>query len=168
MTDKHIKIYRLITSFTVEQSKIGWKKFTPIEIQEISDFLDDNCEDRYEFQYDGNVCHWDKGDLEHDIFFITENDIEKIKNWDKIIHEGMDGFTKIDDITEDVLYDRIDTSVFGFFEFEMRYKFFQYRFENLTKDDILDKVLKYGKESLTENEKLFLDDKNMISPIDEL
>ena len=116
MTDKHIKIYRLITSFTVEQSKIGWEKFTPIEIQEISDFLDDNCEDRYEFQYDGNVCHWKNGDMEYDIFFITENDIEKIKNWDKIIHEGMDGFTKIDDITEDVLYDRIDTSVFGFFE----------------------------------------------------
>ena len=41
-------------------------------------------------------------------------------------------------------------------------------FENLTKDDILDKILKYGKESLTENDKLFMDDKEMISPLDNL
>jgi len=168
MTDKPIKVYRFITSFTVEQSKKGWEKFTPIEIQEISDFLDDNCEDRYEFKYDGTVCHWEKGDLEHDIFFITKNDIEKIKNWDKIIHEDMEGYTKIDDITEDVLYDRIDTSVFGFFEFEMNFKFYQYRTQYLTKDDILDKILKYGNESLTENDKLFLEDKEMISPLDNL
>ena len=36
------------------------------------------------------------------------------------------------------------------------------------KDDVLDKMLKYGKESLTENDKLLLEDKEMISPIDEI
>jgi hypothetical protein len=32
----------------------------------------------------------------------------------------------------------------------------------------LDKILKYGKDSLTENDKLFLEDKDMISPLDNL
>ncbi len=30
------------------------------------------------------------------------------------------------------------------------------------------KILNYGKESLSNNDKLFLDDKEMISPIDEI
>ena len=80
----------------------------------------------------------------------------------------MSGYTLIDEITEDVLYEKFDTSVFGFFEFEMKYDFFRYRERNLTKDDVLDKLLKYGKESLTENDKLLLEDKEMISPIDEI
>ncbi len=58
--------------------------------------------------------------------------------------------------------------MFGFFQFEMRFDFFKYREENLIKDDILDKILKHGKESLTENDKLLLEDKKMISPIDEI
>ena len=87
---------------------------------------------------------------------------------DDKLHKDIEGYTTIDDITEDVIYDRFDTSVFGFLQLEMSFDFFKYREENLTKDDILDKILKYGKESLTENDKLLLEDKVMISPIDEI
>jgi hypothetical protein len=167
MTNKHIKVFRIITSFTSEETLEAFKKFSPFEIEIMTNLIDD-CGDRYEFQYDGNVCHWENGELEYDIFFVTESNIRELEKWDNIIHEGLEGHTKIDDITEDVLYDRIDTSVFGFFEFEMKVKFYDYRVENLTKDDILDKILKYGKESLTENDKLFMDDKEMISPLDNL
>jgi hypothetical protein len=80
----------------------------------------------------------------------------------------MEGYTTIDDITEDVLLNTFDTSVFGFFQFEMNYDFFNFRKEYLTKDILLDKILKYGKDSLTENDKLFLEDKDMISPLDNL
>ena len=168
MTNKHIKIFRIITSFTHEQSIEAIKKLTKFEIDEIINFMYTNCTDRYEFQYDGKICHWENGELEYDVFFITENDIRKIQEWDKIIHEGLECFTKIDDITEDVLYDRFDTSVFNFFELEMKFKFHEYRVNYLTKDDILDKILKYGKESLTENDKLFMEDEEMISPLDEI
>jgi hypothetical protein len=167
MTNKHIKVFRIITSFTREETLEAFKKFSPFEIEIMTNLIDD-CGDRYEFQYDGNVCHWENGEQEYDIFFVTESNIRELEKWDNIIHEGLEGHTKIDDITEDVLYDRIDTSVFGFFEFEMKVKFYDYRVENLTKDDILDKILKYGKESLTENDKLFMDDKEMISPLDNL
>jgi hypothetical protein len=168
MTDKHIKVYRIISTFTLEQSMVGVKKFSQFEIDKITEFLETNCSDRYEFQFDGNVCNWSKEGYDYDIFFITEQDIRKIENWDKIIHEGLEGYTTIEDITEDVLYDILDTSVFGFYELEMKEIFYEYRVEYLTKDDILDKMLKYGKESLTENDKLFLDDKEMMSPLDDL
>jgi hypothetical protein len=50
----------------------------------------------------------------------------------------------------------------------MKFKFHEYRVNYLTKDDILYKILKYGKESLTENDKLFMKDEEMISPLDEI
>ena len=168
MTDKHIKVFRFISTYTLEQSKVGWAKFSQFEIDKIGEFLETNCSNRHEFQFDGKVCNWGKEGYDYDIFFVTERDIRQIEEWDKIIHEGIEGKTTIEDITEDVLYDRLDTSVFGFYELEMREIFYEYRVEYLTNDDILDKMLKYGKESLTENDKLFLDNKEMISPLDSL
>jgi len=160
------KVYRIITSFTPEQSEIGVKKFSDYEVKEIIDII--NGTHNYTFTYDGSVCHWREGELEYNIFFCDEKTLEKLKKFDEVAHEGMDGYTEIDDITNEVLLDMIDTSVFGFFEFEMRCDFFNYRKDHLTKDHILDKILNYGKESLSENDKLFLDDKEMVSPIDEI
>ena len=47
MTNKHIKIFRIITSFTHEQSIEAIKKLTKFEIDEIINFMDTNCTDRY-------------------------------------------------------------------------------------------------------------------------
>lgn len=55
-----------------------------------------------------------------------------------------------------------DCNIFGFAKSDMEYTFFQYRKNNITKDDILDKIIKHGKESLTQNDLLFLEDKKMI------
>lgn len=160
------KIFRIISSFTNEQSEIGMKQLSDYVLKELISMLEDI--EMYNFKYDGKVCHWRIGDLEYNVVFCDEKVIEDVMAYDDIIHHGMEGYTIIDDITNDVLLDRFDTSVFGFFKFEMEYDFFQYRKNYLTKDDILDKILKYGKDSLTENEKLFLDDKQMISPIDNI
>ena len=122
----------------------------------------------YTFKYDGKVCHWREGELEYNILFCSEKEIDEVRKYDNLIHKGMEGYTTIDDITEDVLLDTFDTSVFGFLQFEMNFDFFNFRKEYLTKDILLDKILKYGKDSLTENDKLFLEDKVMISPIDNL
>ena len=166
MIGKHNRIYRMISSFTSEQSEQRLDRLTDIETSKIIQINDEEV--IVELQYDGKVCHWREGDLNYSILYLTEKQVEFIKEIDKKLHEGLSGYTLIDDITEDVLYEKFDTSVFGFLEFEMKYDFFRYRQEYLTKDDVLDKMLKYGKESLTENDKLLLEDKQMISPIDEI
>ena len=160
------KIYRIITNFTSEQSEVGLQKCSDFEVNEIIELVDQTH--NYTFKYDGNVCHWREGDLEYNIFFCDEKTIEKLRKLDEKVHEGFEGYTEIDDITNEVILDMIDTSVFGFFEFEMNYDFFKYREEHLTKDRILDKILMYGTDSLSENEKLFLDDKEMVSPINNI
>ena len=160
------RVYRIITSFTSEQSEIGVKQFSDSDIDEIINIV--NNTHNYTFKYDGKVCHWREGHLEYNIFFCDEKTIRRLNEFDEKAHNGMEGYTIIDDISEDVLYDRFDMSVFGFFEFEMGFDFFKYREKYLTKDDILDKILKYGKESLSDNDKLVLEDKEMVSPIDNI
>jgi|688.fasta_scaffold1321729_1 hypothetical protein len=160
------KIYRIISSFTQEQSETGMKQFSEYELKMIIDLL--GRIEMYTFKYDGKVCHWREGELEYNILFCSEKEIDEVRKYDNQIHNDMEGYTTIDDITEDVLLNTFDTSVFGFFQFEMNYDFFNFRKEYLTKDILLDKILKYGKDSLTENDKLFLEDKDMISPLDNL
>jgi len=166
MTNKHNRIYRMISSFTDEQSQNSVSQLTDIELSEVHKLIEN--ENIIDFKYDGKVCHWREGDLNYSILYVTEKQINFVKEMDAKLHEGIEGYTTIDDITEDVLYDRFDTSVFGFYQFEIRFDFFKYREGNLIKDDILDKILKHGKESLSENDKLLLEDKEMISPIDEI
>jgi hypothetical protein len=156
----------MISSFTEEQSQNSVSQLTDFELSEVYKLIDN--ENIIDFKYDGKVCHWREGDLNYSILYVTEKQINFVKEMDNKLHEGIEGYTTIDDITEDVLYDRFDTSVFGFYQFEMRFDFFKYREGNLIKDDILDKILKHGKESLSENDKLLLEDKEMISPIDEI
>ena len=165
MTEKHNRIYRMISSFKDEESEEGMKNLTDAELEKIHELIDNEI--IIDLKYNGKVCHWREGDLNYNVLFLTEKQIEFLKLMDKKLHEGLSGYTLIDDITEDVLYERFDTSVFGFFEFEMKFDFFRYREKYLTKDDVLDKLLKYGKESLTENDKLVLEDKEMISPLSE-
>ena len=163
---KHNRIYRMISSFTEEQSQNSVSQLTDFELAEVYKLIDN--ENIIDFKYDGKVCHWREGDLNYSILYVTEKQINFVKEMDDKLHKDIEGYTTIDDITEDVIYDRFDTSVFGFLQLEMSFDFFKYREENLTKDDILDKILKYGKESLTENDKLLLEDKVMISPINEI
>jgi hypothetical protein len=156
----------MISSFTDEQSQNSVSQLTDFELAEVYKLIEN--ENIIDFKYDGKVCHWREGDLNYSILYVTEKQINFVKEMDAKLHEDIEGYTTIDDITEDVLYDRFDTSVFGFYQFEMRFDFFKYREGNLIKDDILDKILKHGKESLSENDKLLLEDKEMISPIDEI
>lgn len=159
------RIYRMVSSFTDEQSSIGLEKLSSFELSQVTDIMDDYI--IIDLKYNGEVCHWREGDLNYSVLFMPQSKIDIIKSLETKVHEGLEGYTVIDDITEDILYEKFDTSVFGFLEFEMKFEFFKYRKDYLTKDIILDKILKYGKDSLTENEILFLSDKEMISPIDE-
>ncbi len=72
------KVYRIITSFTPEQSEIGVKKFSDYEVKEIIDII--NGTHNYTFTYDGSVCHWREGELEYNIFSVMKKHLKNLKS----------------------------------------------------------------------------------------
>lgn len=156
------RIWKVISNFDAEQTEEGAIRLNSDELKSVEDILDEHLF----LRYDGKVCHWENGDLMLAILMIDDDGLKEFKRLDNKMHEGFEGWTKYEDITEDVLYDRFDTSIFGFLENDMKFDFFVYRNENLTKDDVLDKILKFGIDSLTKNDKLVLEGKEMILPFD--
>ena len=157
------KIFKIISNYTEEQTEVGSIRLTKEESLRVERIIEENLF----FKYDGKVCHWSNGDLMYVIMITDDKGISEMMELDNKMHRGFTtGWTKCEDITESVLYDVFDTSVFGFFENEMIYDFFVWRSQNLTKDDVLDKILKFGIDSLTKNDKLVLEDKKMILPFD--
>ena len=158
------RIWRVISNFSNEHTAEGSLRLTPYEEEMVEMILE-----RHLFlKYDGKVCHWNNGDMMYAIAICTDEEIEEFKRLDNKMHEGFDGWTTFDDITEEVLYDVFDTSVFGFLEDVTQYDFYVYRTKNLTKDIVLDKCLKHGVGSLTSNDKRLLNDEEMIPPFDDL
>jgi len=156
------KIFKIISNYTQEQTEVGSIRLTSDEVAKVEKILDENVF----LKYDGKVCHWERGDLMYAIMITDDDGISEMMRIDNKMHKGFEGWTEFEDITEEVLYDKFDTSVFGFFENEMIYDFFIWRSQNLTKDDVLDKILKWGIDSLTKNDKLVLEDKKMVLPFD--
>jgi hypothetical protein len=161
-----MRIYRFISSFSEEETTIGLDKFE----KETKDFLIDfaNRYDFFDLRYDGKVCHWRDGDLYLSVGFCPEEYAIEFKKWDAIIHEGMDGFTKVEDITDEVLYGKHDMEIYGFLKENMIITFDDYIENYITKDIILDKINLYGIESLSENDKRILNDEPYIRYVDTL
>ena len=159
-----MRIFRIITSYTEDQTNKGLEKLSKETIKMLEDYVD-----RYEYydlRYNDEVCHWSKGDLGLTIEICPVEHIEFIKKWDDIIHEGIDGYTTIEDITDEVLYGQHNMEIYGFFKNEMIMIFDEYIIDNITKDIVLDKINLYGVESLTENDKRILNDEPYIRYID--
>lgn len=159
------KIYKVISTYSTEDTELGLTRLTQHE-NEIADNIIDDYNNNF-FLYDGNVCDWEEGDRMYAVLIMTESEIKQFKEIDDKLHEGFEGYTTIEEITESVLYDMFDCNIFGFAKSDMEFTFFQYRNNYMTKDDILDKILKHGKKSLTQNDLLFLEDKEMIFPINQ-
>ena len=88
------RIYRLITSYTEEQSEQAVNRFSDYELKEILDLADRH--QFYTLKYNGEVCHWREGELEYVIIFCDEKTIKKFKDFDERAHVGMEGYTHID------------------------------------------------------------------------
>jgi hypothetical protein len=100
--------------------------------------------------------------------FCTEEYANEVKKWDDIIHEGMEGFTTVEDITDEVLYGQHDMEIYGFLKENVIITFDDYIDNYITKDIILDKINLYGVESLTENDKRILSDLPYIRYVDKI
>jgi hypothetical protein len=159
-----MRIYRIISSFTEEESTNGLSKLPKETYDMLIDFVDKYY--FYELRYDGKICHWREGDLSLSVGICPEEHVKDIKMWDTIIHEGLEGFTKIEDITDEVLYGKHDMDVYGFIKENILITFEDYIVNNITKDIILDKINLYGIDSLTENDKRILSDLPYIKYID--
>lgn len=162
------RIYRIITSYTTEQTLEAMKNFDDDFVKELIDFSESLAwYEFYDLKYDGKVCHWSNGDMQFHVGFATEDVIEKFREYDDIVHEGLEGFTSIEDLTTEVLFSMHDYEIYGFFKTEMQISFEEYVRENLTVDIVLDKVSAFGADSLTDNEKRFLNNEPMIFTLDE-
>lgn len=158
-------VYKVISSYSTEDTNKGLSRLDTRE-NEIADKIIDDLNNNF-FMFNGEVCHWEEGDRMYAVLIMTESEIIQFKEIDDKLHNGFEGYTTIEDITESILYDMFDCNIFGFAKSDMEYTFFQYREKYITKDDILDKIIKHGKESLTQNDLLFLEDKKMIYQINQ-
>jgi hypothetical protein len=158
-------VYKVISSYSTEDTNKGLSRLDTRE-NEIADKIIDDLNNNF-FMFNGEICHWEEGNRMYAVLIMTEDEIKQFKEIDDKLHDGFEGYTTIEDITESVLYDMFDCNVFGFAKSDMEYTFFQYRKKYITKDDILDKIIKHGKESLTQNDLLFLEDKKMIYQINQ-
>ena len=109
------KIFKIISNYTEEQTEVGSIRLTKEESSRVERIIEENVF----LKYDGEVCHWEKGDLMYAIMITDDKGISEMMELDNKMHKGFTGWTKCEDITESVLYDVFDTSVFGFFENEM-------------------------------------------------
>lgn len=156
------KIFKIVSSYTTAATMEGLKNLSEEELAFFYSFESDPSANF--FAFDGSVCHWEKGDLMLAIIFCDEERMARLLSIDEKMHRGADGYTNVSDITEEVLYSVHDTSAYGFAESNLQHDFHVYREQNLVKDDVLDKINKHGIQALTENDKLLLQDKEMIHP----
>lgn len=148
-------ILKLISSHTEKETSKGFENLTLSEKKFMEDIVSN--ENSINFYYDGEKIN-DLGDMEYWLIRCFESDLPKILDIDKRVHINSKGFTKVEDITKDVLYSLHDTSFYG--DKEPNVVKFLNRFKNacLTKDDILEKILELGIESINEDDKKILQD----------
>ena len=157
-------LYRFIPSLSEEDTTTGLHRLPKTTQDFLEDFV--NQYDLYDLRYDGEVCHWHDGDMFLSVGFCTDEYAIDFKKWDDIIHEGMEGFTTVEDITDEVLYGKHDLEVYGFLKENVMITFDDYIENNITKDIILDKINLYGIDSLSENDKRILNDEPYVRYVD--
>jgi hypothetical protein len=144
-----------MSTHTSEETENGLSNITESEFEFVRDLLDiDGCVD---IKFDEKKYN-PEGHIEVLLIRFDDDILEKFLDIDKKLHAKSLGYTKVEDITKDVLYTMHDTSVYGIFEKDVLEMFYQYKSDYITKDDILEKILEYGISSITENDKNILHD----------
>ncbi len=149
------RVFRLMSTHTNAETQIGIDNITGSEFDFMQDLLsNDSCID---LKYDG-ISYNSEGHIEVLLTRFDDDELEKFLDIEKKLHVNSLGYTKVEDITKEVLYTMHDTSIYGIFEQDVLEMFYQYKSEYVTKDDILEKILEYGISSITENDKNILHD----------
>ena len=148
------RIYEYISTYTEEETEaIMYDRATPedLEFLETIEYL--------EMYVDGDKFSWKVLSPATKTFYLivcTEEELLKIKDFDHRLHFDINGYSEINDVTEEVLYGTYDCDRFGFAREAVIAMTYDWRKDHLEEDDLLDKITKYGKESLTEQETDFL------------
>jgi hypothetical protein len=118
---------------------------------------------------DGDKYTWKDnipGVISFSINILDDEKYKRLRELEHRILDGLEGDMKIEDITEEVLYDLHDCDQYGFANDAIRIMFYQWRKKYLEADNVLDKISLYGIESITQQEKDFLETGILNNPYD--
>jgi|Laugresu1bdmlbsd_1035121.scaffolds.fasta_scaffold121040_1 hypothetical protein len=156
------RVYRITSCYHPFDLEIAVRRLTKKQIKLLEDkFL--NHEGLTHFFFDGKKCTQIYNDAKLALGILTVEDFEMLKELDEKTSYDLDGWTKYEDITKEVLWGIHDLKIYDYAKDIVIYKFEDYVRKYQTKDNILDKIIELGPDSLSENDKLFLADKRMKS-----
>lgn len=156
------RIYEYISTYTEEETEaIMYDRATPEDLEFLDTF------EYLEMYVDGDKYSWKVLSPATKTFYLiicTEEELQKIKDFDHRLHFDINGYSETNDVTEEVLYGTYDCDRFGFAREAAMVMIYEWRKEHLEEDDLLDKINKYGSDSLTEQEKDFLNTGELKNP----
>jgi hypothetical protein len=148
------RLYEYISTYIEEETEsVTHDRATPQDLE----FLESI--EHLEMYVDGDKFSWKVLSPATKTFYLiacTEEELEKLKDFDHRLHFDINGYSETIDVTESVLYGTYDCDRFGFAREAVIAMTYDWRKDHLEEDDLLDKITKYGKESLTEQEIDFL------------
>lgn len=156
------RIYKYVSTYPTAETVKRKDRITEEELE----FLVDELE-YLDFYIDGDKYTWDSeipNVISISFLICTEEELQRIIDIDTKLHHDLDGYSTADDITKSVLYGLFDCDEYGFAHVALTNMFYYWRQDYLTENDLLDKISDYGIESITQQEKDFLDTGVLKSP----
>jgi hypothetical protein len=156
------RIYKYVSTYPTAETVKRKDRITEEELE----FLVDEIE-YLDFYIDGDKYTWDSeipNVISISFLICTEEELQRIIDIDTKLHHDLDGYSTADDITKSVLYGLFDCDEYGFAHLALTNMLYDWRKDYLTENDLLDKISDYGIESLTQQEKDFLDTGVLKSP----
>jgi len=156
------RVYEYFTTFSTEVSVKNRHRVSEIEI----DFLESL--EYIDLYYDGEKYTW-KNDTDEtssvSVIVCTEDELNRVKEIDFKLHYDAEGTSTVFDVTEEVLMGIYNYDKFGFARETVMIMLHDWRKTYLDNDDLLDKISKFGADSLTQQEKDFLETGELKNPL---
>ena len=148
------RVYEYFSTYKTEDTLKRHGRATQLDI----DFIDSL--ELIDLHYDGEKYTWkdeptNKNSLT--ITICTEDEINRIKQIDFNLHHDAEGYSKVSEVTEEVLMGIYNYDKFGFARVIVIIMLHDWRKIYLEEEDVLDKISRYGADSLTQQEKDFLE-----------
>jgi hypothetical protein len=159
------RIYKYTMTHSIDEVR---DRMNDILTEEELDFLAYDVES-IDIYLDGDKYTWKDnipGVISFSINILDDEKYKRLRELEHRILEGLEGDIKIEDITEEVLYDLHDCNQYGFANDAIRIMFYDWRKKYLEADNVLDKISLYGIESITQQEKDFLETGILNNPYD--
>jgi|694.fasta_scaffold00015_122 hypothetical protein len=148
------RVYEYFSTYKTEDTLKRHGRVTQLDI----DFIDSL--ELIDLHYDGEKYTW-KDEATNiystTIIVCTEDELNRIKQIDFNLHHDAEGYSKVSEVTEEVLMGIYNYDKFGFARENVMIMLHGWRKIYLEEDDVLDKISRYGADSLTQQEKDFLE-----------